>query len=153
VTGLAYDVVCAQRQLPGVLAAAEAVPWLTFVLDHLGNPEDDPPGGGPWASMMGQFAALPNTVCKLSGVLSVAYPDGEAEKLSPLVREYFDITLEAFGPDRMMYGSDWPPCTLTSSYARVLDAARELTAGLSPAERQAIMSGTAQRVYRLADLG
>jgi L-fuconolactonase len=151
--GLAYDVVCAQRQLPGALAAAEAVPGLTFVLDHLGNPEDDPPGGGPWASMMGQFAALPNTVCKLSGVLSGAYRDGDGHKLAPLVRQYFEIMLEAFGPDRMMYGSDWPPCTLTSSYPRVLDAARELTAGLSSAEQESIMYDTARRIYQLADPG
>ncbi|HEY1914486.1 MAG TPA: amidohydrolase family protein [Streptosporangiaceae bacterium] len=152
-SGLAYDVVCVQRQLPGALAAAEAVPGLTFVLDHLGNPEDDPPAGGPWASMMGQFAALPNTVCKLSGVLSGAYRDGDGQKLAPLVRQYFEIMLDAFGPDRMMYGSDWPPCTLTSSYQQVMDAARELTAGLSPAERESIMSGTARRIYQLPDPG
>lgn len=151
--GLAYDVVCLQRQLPGALSAAQAVPALTFVLDHLGNPEDDPPDGGPWASMMGQFAALPNTVCKLSGVLSGAYRDGDDHKLSPLVRQYFELMLEAFGPDRMMYGSDWPPCTLTSSYSQVRAAARELTEGLSPAEQESIMSGTARRIYRLADLG
>lgn len=150
-TGLVYDVVCTQRQLPGALAAAEAVPGLTFVLDHLGNPEDDPPARGPWAIILRQLAALPNTVCKLSGVQSDAYPDGDAQPVAGRVREYTDIALGAFGADRMMYGSDWPPCTLTSSYRQVLEAARALTAGLSPAEQEAIFSGTAQRAYRLAD--
>jgi L-fuconolactonase len=139
---LAYDVVCLPQQLPAALAAAEAVPGLTIVLDHLGNPADEPPG--PWAGLMAQFAARPGTVCKLSGVLS----DDSAR-----LRQQFEVALEAFGPDRMMYGSDWPPCTLTSSYERVLAAARELIAALSPAEQEAILSGTARRIYRLDDLG
>ena len=80
--GLVYDVVCLQRQLPGALAAAEALPALTVVLDHVGNPEDEPPGHGPWATIMRSLAALPNTVCKLSGILSAplaARPGGPAD--------------------------------------------------------------------------
>jgi L-fuconolactonase len=158
--GLAYDVVCSPAQLPAAVTAATALPQLTFVLDHLGNPEGDEPGDGPWAGAVRALAGLPNTVGKLSGVLSEAFqvrgaapagPDRGA--LDPLVLRYFDTALTAFGPDRLMYGSDWPPCTLTSSYADVLTAARLLTGGLSAAEQAAVFGETARRVYGLARSG
>lgn len=157
--GLAYDVVCTPPQLPAAVTAAAALPQLTFVLDHLGNPEGDEPGSGAWADAVRALAALPNTVCKLSGVLSEAFLiDGAAADrgrgaLDPLVRRYFDTSLRAFGPDRLMYGSDWPPCTLTSSYADVLTAARMLTGGLSAAEQAAVFGATARRVYGLDRAG
>jgi L-fuconolactonase len=146
-TGLVYDVVCRQRQLPGALAAAQALPGLTFVLDHVGNPEDDPPGEGPWAGLIRDFGALPNTVCKLSGILSEPLTGpGEVE---PLVRQYYEIAIDAFGPGRLMFGSDWPVCTIGSAYPDVVAAARILTEGLTPAERAEVFGGTAQRTYRL----
>jgi len=145
--GLVYDVVCRQPQLPGALAAAQALPGLTFVLDHLGNPEDDPADAGPWASLIRGFGALPNTVCKLSGVLSE--PLAGPGEVSALVRRYYEIALGAFGPDRLMFGSDWPVCTLSSSYPDVVTSARVLTEELSPAERAAVFGGTARRVYGL----
>jgi L-fuconolactonase len=145
--GLVYDVVCLQTQLPGALVAARALPGLTFVIDHVGNPEDDPPGEGVWAATLRGLAALPNTVCKLSGILSGAFT--ESGEIDPLVRQYYEIALGAFGPDRLMFGSDWPVCTLASPYRDVLAAARMLTGGLSADEQAAIMSGTARRTYRL----
>ena len=157
--GLVYDVVCTSPQLPAAVMAAAALPRLTFVLDHLGNPEGEEPDGGPWAGAVRALAALPNTVCKLSGVLSEAFLDHGAASgpgrgpLNPLVRRYFDTALRAFGPHRLMYGSDWPPCTLTSSYADVLAAARMLTDGLSAAEQTAVFRATAQRVYGLGRTG
>jgi L-fuconolactonase len=87
--GLVYDVVCLQHQLPGALAAVEALPGLTFVLDHVGNPQDDPPGAGPWAGLMRELAARPNTVCKLSGILSESLT--ESGGVDPLVRQYYEI--------------------------------------------------------------
>ena len=157
--GLVYDVVSTPPQLSAAVTAAAALPQLTFVLDHLGNPEGDEPDGGPWAGAVRALAALPNTICKLSGVLSEAFlvrgtaagPDRGA--LDPLVRRYVDTSLRAFGPHRLMYGSDWPPCTLTSSYADVLTAARMLTGGLSPAEQAAVFGATARRVYGLDRTG
>lgn len=158
--GLAYDVVCSRPQLPAAVTAAAALPQLTFVLDHLGNPEGDEPGDGPWAGAVRALAALPNTVGKLSGVLSGAFrirgaaPAGLGRgTLDPLVLRYFDTALAAFGPHRLMYGSDWPPCTLTSSYADVLAAARVLTGGLSTAEQAAVFGATARRVYGLGRPG
>jgi L-fuconolactonase len=145
--GLVYDVVCLQRQLPGALAAAETLPALTVVIDHAGNPEDEPPGHGPWATTMRSLAALPNTVCKLSGILSV--PLAGPGQVEPMIWQYYEVVLDAFGPGRLMFGSDWPVCTLDSSYPAVFEAAQVLTAGLSPAERADVFGGTARRTYRL----
>jgi L-fuconolactonase len=155
--GLAYDVVGEPRHLPAAAAAAGRLPQLTFVLDHLGNPDVDPAAGpaagGPWASAFARLAALPNVVAKLSGFLGVPPPPGAGPGTVAHLRPYCDIALAAFGPDRLMFGSDWPVCTLDASYAQVCAAARALTAGLSPAERYAIFSGTARRTYALALVG
>jgi L-fuconolactonase len=155
--GLAYDIVCLPSHLPAAVTAAMALPGLTFVLDHLGNPDGDPDGDGPWAKAVRELGALPNTVCKLSGVLSVAFTAGPATApanrsvadIDPLIRRYYEVSLEAFGPDRLMFGSDWPPCTLSSPYRDVVTAARLLTADLSQAEQEAVFAATARRCYGL----
>ncbi|HEY5989854.1 MAG TPA: amidohydrolase family protein, partial [Streptosporangiaceae bacterium] len=72
---------------------------------------------------------------------------------SHLLVPYYEFVLAAFGPQRLMFGSDWPPCTLSASYASVVAAARELTAPLAPAERAAVLGGTARRIYRLTATG
>ena len=142
--GLAYDVVGEPRHLPAAVTAARQFPGLRFVLDHLGNPGmspvTSPAADEPWATAFTLLAALPNTTAKLSGVLSAPLPQ---------LRPYYDFALHAFGPDRLMFGSDWPPCTLEASYPQVCATARSLTAELSPAEQTAIFSGTARRTYRL----
>jgi L-fuconolactonase len=172
--GLVFDVVGLPAQLPGALAAARALPELTFVLDHLGNPDGEP-GDGPWARTMRELAALPNTVVKLSGVLSEAFtpaagspadsPAGTpadapafspgaalgTRRIDPLVRGYCEQAMGLFGSARTMFGSDWPPCTLTASYPDVLAAARAVTGVLTEAERAAVFAGTARRIYRLPD--
>jgi L-fuconolactonase len=153
--GLAYDIVSLPWHLPAAVMTAASLPGLTFVLDHLGNPDGDPDGDEPWATSIRTLGALPNTVCKLSGVLSYAFPAGAAESewsasdIDPLIRRYYEVSLQAFGPDRLMFGSDWPPCTLGSSYPDVVTAARLLTAGLSPAEQEAVFAATARRAYGL----
>ena len=138
--GLAYDVVGEPRHLPAAVTAARQVPELRFVLDHLGNPDMSPEPSEPWASAFTQFAALENTTAKLSGVLSAPLPQ---------LRPYYDFALNAFGPNRLMFGSDWPPCTLEATYAQVIAAARALTADLSATEQDAIFNGTARVAYRL----
>ena len=151
--GLAYDVVGEPRHLPAAVTAARRLLGLTFVLDHVGNPDltTRPQASEPWAGAFGQQAALPNVAVKLSGILSEPPPPG-AGRLDHL-RPYYDAALAGFGPDRIMFGSDWPVCTLTASYGQVCAAARALTAGLSPTERDAIFSGTARRIYALAGVG
>jgi L-fuconolactonase len=144
--GLAYDLVITAGQLAAAGRAAASVPDLRFVLDHLGKPPISAGLTEPWAADLRRLAALPNTSAKLSGLVTEA--DWHRWQVADL-RPYAETALEAFGPARLMFGSDWPVCTLAASYPRVLAAARDLTAGLSPAERQAVFSGTATRVYRL----
>jgi L-fuconolactonase len=147
--GLAYDVVGEPRHLPAAVTAARRVPELRFILDHLGNPDMGPGPSEPWASAFTRFAALPNTTAKLSGILGVPPPPGARPSTLAHIRPYYDFALQAFGPNRLMFGSDWPPCTLDATYAQVLATARALTADLSEPERAAIFSGTARRAYGL----
>jgi len=150
--GLAYDIVGEPRHLPAAATAATRLPQLTFVLDHLGNPDlgrRSPAASEPWATAVTRLAALPNTTAKLSGILGVPPPPGTGPGTVSHIRPYYDFVLHAFGPNRLMFGSDWPPCTLEASYAQVCAAARALTADLSPSDRDAIFSGTARSTYRL----
>ncbi|GHE81734.1 amidohydrolase [Streptomyces spiralis] len=144
--GLVYDLVVVHHQLPACARAAAGHPGLTFVLDHLGKPPIASGRLEPWATAVRALAALPNTVCKLSGMVTEA--DLAAWTPDDL-RPYADVALEAFGPRRLMYGSDWPVCTLAADYSDVLTTARGLTAALSEPERVEIFEGTATRVYGL----
>jgi L-fuconolactonase len=147
--GLCYDIVVPASMLPAATEAAAACPEVTFVLDHAGNPDMERQPDPRWVRNIRSLAALPNTVCKLSGILGEPQPaDAGASPVAHLI-PYYETVLAAFGPDRMMFGSDWPPCTLSASYADVVAAALALTDGLSAAEREAVFSGTARRVYRL----
>ena len=126
---------------------------INFFALSVGNPDTShgasPATSEPWASAVTRLAALPNTTAKLSGVLGVPPPPGASPGTVSHIRPYYDFVLSKFGPSRLMFASDWPPCTLEASYAQVCAAARSLTAGLSNAEREAIFSRTARRSYRL----
>ncbi|HTV99268.1 MAG TPA: amidohydrolase family protein [Streptosporangiaceae bacterium] len=161
--GLCYDVVVMPEQLRGAVVAAAALPELTFVLDHLGNPDVEGWAGGPgsgaagesWARTIADFAALPNTVAKLSGVLGESAPPsadpvaGADDTSIAHIRPYYEIALAHFGPQRLMYGSDWPVSTINVGYDGVYAAAKSLTADLSPSEKAAIFNDTARSTYRL----
>jgi L-fuconolactonase len=144
--GLVYDLVITPGQLAASARAAAAVPDLVFVLDHLAKPPIAAGGTQPWARDLRRLAAPPNTAAKLSGLVTEA--DWHRWRVADL-RPYAEVALDAFGPARMMFGSDWPVCTLAGSYPDVLAAARDLTADLSPAEREAVFAGTATSVYGL----
>ena len=145
--GLAYDLVILPHQLPAATYAAAAVPGLTLVLDHAGKPDAGGDLGG-WTTAVRDFAARPNTTCKLSG-LAAGAPGGPRSQAVAVVA---DVVLGAFGADRVMFGSDWPVCLLASDYAGVMALARSLTAGLSPSEQAAVFGATAARAYRLGDI-
>jgi L-fuconolactonase len=144
--GLVYDLVVLPHQLPACVPAAAGHPELTFVLDHLGKPPIATGALQPWATAVRGLAALPNTVCKLSGMVTEA---DLAKWTVDELRPYADTVLDAFGPGRLMFGSDWPVCTLAASYGQVVDVAEELTRGVGAEERAEIFGGTATRVYRL----
>ncbi|MEW2300561.1 amidohydrolase family protein [Streptomyces sp. NPDC006655] len=141
--GLVYDLVVLPHQLPAAAEAARSHPGLTFVLDHLGKPPIAAGSTEPWATAVRALAALPNTVCKLSGMVTEADP---ASWTLDDLRPYAETVLDAFGPNRLMAGSDWPVCTLAGSYAEVLDAARRL---IPPTEHTAVFETTATHVYGL----
>ncbi|MEO3868648.1 amidohydrolase family protein [Nonomuraea sp. B12E4] len=144
--GLAYDLLTLPHQLPAAIDTAAAMPELTFVLDHLSKP---PIAGGrlePWRRLIRDLAAHPNVYCKLSGLVTEA--DWASWKVADL-RPYAEIALEAFGPERVMFGSDWPVCLLAADYGQVVAAADELCAGLSESERADVFAGTARRAYGL----
>ena len=147
--GLAYDLVVLPHQLPAAAHAAAAVPDLTLVLDHAGKPPIAGGDLGSWAAAVRALAALPNTTCKLSGLVTEAPRGAPPQARAQALAEVASVVLDAFGADRVMFGSDWPVCLLASDYAGVLATARSLTAGLSPAERAAVFGATAARAYRL----
>lgn len=146
--GLRYDLLTRPHQLPAAIDTVRALPELTFVLDHLSKPPIATDELEPWASRLRELATAPNVVAKLSGLVTEAeWACWTAKHLRP----YVAAALEAFGPDRLMFGSDWPVCLLASSYQRWADTAEELLAELSEPEREAIFAGTARRTYRLAE--
>jgi L-fuconolactonase len=145
--GLAYDLVVTSDQLPAAVAVAAALTGVTFVLDHLGKPPVATGRIEPWACHVRRMAALPNTVCKLSGLLTeAALGTWRIDDLQP----YVDVVLEAFGPQRLLFGSDWPVSTLAAGYGDTVTVTDRLTAALSPDEKDAVFRRNALRVYRLA---
>lgn len=143
--GLAYDLVIRPHQIAAATYAAAAVPDLRFVLDHAGKPLIAEGLVQPWADDIRALAACPNASCKLSGLVTEAAPGAGMDALAP----YVDVMLDAFSPDRLMFGSDWPVSLLAMAYADVVRLSLDLVAGLSAAEREAIFSTTAARVYPL----
>ena len=145
--GLAYDLLTLPHQLPAAAATARELPDLRFVLDHLSKPPIARGEPRPWADELRALAACPNVAAKLSGLVTEA--DWRTWTVADL-RPYAEVALDAFGPARLMFGTDWPVCLLAAdSYGDVVAAARELTAGLSEDERGDVFAGTARRWYRL----
>ncbi|THA71121.1 amidohydrolase [Streptomyces sp. A0958] len=144
--GLVYDLVVLPHQLPAATRAAALLPGLVLVLDHAGKPPIAAGRSHPWAGDLRALAALPNTVCKLSGLVTEADP--RTWSVADL-RPYAETVIDAFGPARLMFGSDWPVCRLAATYTEVLDTARTLIEGLGDEEREAVLATTAERVYGL----
>jgi L-fuconolactonase len=120
---------------------------LTFVLDHVSKPPIASGAIEPWASLIRTLAREPNVYCKLSGMVTEAsWQSWTTEQLRP----YAQVVFEAFGPGRIMFGSDWPVCLLAADYQQVCDAAAALTASLSSREQADVFGGNAIRVYRLS---
>lgn len=146
--GLTYDLVVRADQLPGCVGLARAVPQLRFVLDHLGKPDvaAGRPGLQAWRPALARLAACDNVAAKLSGLVTEAdlrhwTPDD--------LRPFVETAVELFGPQRVLFGSDWPVCLVAASYPGVLDALRQALPSLSPGELDDVFGGTAQRVYGL----
>jgi L-fuconolactonase len=144
---LVYDLLIRAHQLEAALAAVTHVPDGRYVLDHLAKPAIASGGWEPWASGLARLAARGNVSAKLSGLVTEAsWSTWSTSDLRP----YAEHALAAFGPDRLVFGSDWPVCTLAAPYGRVIAATEKLVDGLSTTEQAAVMGGTAATVYGLA---
>jgi L-fuconolactonase len=144
--GLAYDLLVRPHQLPAAVAVTSELADVTFVLDHGAKPPITSGVLEPWASQIGELAARPNVSCKMSGLVTEAGRGWRPARIVP----YLDHLVDAFGTGRLMFGSDWPVCTLAASYAEVVSLAREaLAVRLGPAELDAVFRTNAISTYRL----
>ncbi|GIJ22436.1 amidohydrolase family protein [Micromonospora lutea] len=144
--GLVFDLLVRQHQLPMAARLARDLPEVRFVLDHLGKPALGTSEFDHWKRELRTLAEAPNTAAKVSGLTTeVPRSPWTVEDLRPAV----DHAIDVFGPQRLMYGSDWPVCLLATSYPRWIEAVTELLGGLDPSDRTAVWEGTALRCYRL----
>ncbi|MFG1869384.1 amidohydrolase family protein [Micromonospora arborensis] len=144
--GLAFDLLVRDHQLPAATRLVRDLPRMRFVLDHLGKPSLGHGGLGDWPRDLRALAAEPNTTAKLSGLVTeVGAPSWTTADVRPAVEHAIDV----FGPNRLMFGSDWPVCLLATSYTRWVEALTDLLDPLSDDERAAIWGRTARRAYRL----
>jgi L-fuconolactonase len=142
--GLPFDLMIRPAHFTAAREAARDHPSLQFVLDHLGKPPIASGDLEPWASGIRALAGEPNIACKLSGLQTIASPDWTYEELAP----YIAVALEAFGPSRLIFGSDWPVSSQAASYARVCEVADAACSGLSRDERAGVLAGNARALYR-----
>jgi L-fuconolactonase len=147
--GYTYDILTKTPQMTAAIELVKAAPETQFVIDHISKPMIADGVMEPWRELIQALAKFPNTVCKISGLVTEAKWD--SWKLKDF-QPYIDVLLESFGPSRLMFGSDWPVALLAASYKEVVTLAEELTASLSPSESREFWSGTAIRAYGL-DLG
>lgn len=144
--GLRMDVLITPRHLEAIDTLAHRLPQLPLILDHCAKPVFD--GSDPgiaWREGIATLAAHPQVSCKLSGLATEFGPGWSAEALRPV----FDHVLRHFGPERLMWGSDWPVLELAGTYPYWLAAAQQLTADLPPEARHQIFAATATRIYNL----
>jgi L-fuconolactonase len=145
-TGLVYDLLVYAPQLEEATRFVDRHPEQVFVLDHMGKPAIARGGFAEWARDFRELARRENVVCKVSGMVTEA--DWERWTEEDLQR-YFDVAVEAFGPSRLMVGSDWPVLTVACEYGRWWETVRRWTGRLSSEERAAIEGEVAARVYGL----
>ena len=150
--GLVYDLLVRPRELPAAITTTRDFPHLRFVIDHLAKPPVASGEIAEWSALMHEFAGLEHVACKLSGLVTEADPETwTSDDLAP----YVAAALEIFGPDRLMFGSDWPVCLLAAGYDRVIETLRTVLddlGALTPEADAAIFGLTAIRWYRLDDL-
>ena len=143
---LAYDVLIYSKHLPVATEFVSRFPRQRFVLDHLAKPPIKSRSLHPWEKDIRELAKFPNTSCKLSGLVTEAdWKAWTPDHLFP----YLDVALDSFGPGRLMFGSDWPVCTVAASYSRVFQSIERYIAKLPAEARDAIFGGNAKEFYKL----
>jgi predicted TIM-barrel fold metal-dependent hydrolase len=145
-TSRPFDLCVRPDQIEKAIALADLAPSVQFVLDHCGVPAIKDRAEHPWRERIGEIARRPNVVVKISGV--VAYAEPETWTVDD-IRPYVEHAIESFGWDRVVWGSDWPVCTLTASLSVWFAATHAITLGCSADERARLFSVNARRIWRL----
>ncbi|NUQ24156.1 MAG: amidohydrolase family protein [Saprospiraceae bacterium] len=143
-----YDMLIYPHHLPAAYDLAKTYSYQPFVIDHLAKPFIKKQEIEPWKQHIQAMASLPNVYCKLSGLVTEA---DHAFWEESHIRPYMDVALEAFGPDRLMFGSDWPVCLLAADYQRTFDLVKNYIQALSESEQNQIMGKTACRFYNISN--
>jgi len=145
--GLSFDLCVLDRQLPIAINLVQNCSGVTFILDHCGVPRVKERILDPWRKDIAELASFPKVYCKISGLVAYADPaHWTAEDLRP----YVDHVLSCFGWDRVMFGSDWPVCTLSATYKQWVESLRWLTDSAGEENQRKLFHDNAVRVYRLA---
>ena len=143
---LVYEILIFEKHLPQTIDFVDRHQDQIFVLDHIAKPLIKDNIIYPWKKNITELAKRPNVFCKVSGMVTEAdFKTWTPEQLRP----YFNVVLEAFGPERLMFGSDWPVCLVAAGYGEWLQTVKGFISGLSENEQKMILGGTAQRVYGL----
>ena len=144
--GFTYDILVYPKQLPAAIELVTRFPEQRFVIDHLAKPEIKSRKTEPWATYMRKIAQHQNVFCKVSGLLT----EGDWKHWKPDdFRPYLDVLFNAFGPDRLMFGSDWPVCLLAGTYRHVKQLVETYVKDFSQADRAKIFGGNAALFYGL----
>jgi L-fuconolactonase len=144
--GLVYDILIYERHLLNATRFVDRHPEQVFVLDHIAKPRIKEGVIDDWAANLCKLAQRPHVYCKVSGMVTEAdFDSWTVDDLKP----YWDMVLAAFGLERIMFGSDWPVCTVACSYGRWYETVLRLAEQLSPAEQADLFGNTACQVYRL----
>lgn len=147
--GIAYDILTLAHQLPAAIEAVSHTPDTRFVVDHISKPRIATGDIDAWAADIKKIATFDNVTIKVSGMVTEATWDGWT---TDTIRPYFDVVADAFGPSRMMFGSDWPVCLLAGSYDDIMGLANDLTSGFSDSEKADFFGLTAVASYRMDHL-
>jgi len=143
---LVYDILIVERQLPNTIRFVDQHPDQVFVLDHIAKPLIGCNELSPWKENILELARRENVNCKISGMVTEAdYQNWTSLQLHP----YFEVILEAFGPDRLLFGSDWPVCLVATTYKNWMELVQKNITSLSETEQLKIMGGNATRLYQL----
>jgi L-fuconolactonase len=146
--GLPFDACVREHQLPELAELAAACPQTTIILDHVGKPRSALGDGvAAWRDALVQLAGHDNVVCKLSGLATELPADDRRAQMTDVLRMALDI----FGPERCMYGSDWPVMTLATDYHAWLDLVRDMLSAYPSADAHAVLRANAARIYGLFD--
>jgi L-fuconolactonase len=141
-----YDILIYPRQLPAAIELVARFQNQPFVIDHIAKPAIKDGQTQPWEQQMREIAASPNVYCKVSGLVTEAnWKSWRADDFKP----YLDAVFEAFTPNRLMFGSDWPVCLVAGSYGQVFELIADYARHLSPGDREQIFGLNAQRFYGL----